>query len=167
MTSLLRASRLLPQLLSSASSFASPAPYSAAAAASFASKSPATTPDTKKDVYTPVPKATADTIPTTIGGGQAFPNDLRSTSGLGAGDGIVSHTEKWMHSDRKSPMQYIQEQEPILVEGPVVASYGSDDPALGCPVEFINLKGTSYENPAVCKYTGNKYYSLPHTWKAH
>lgn len=33
-----------------------------------------------------------------------------------------------------------------------------DDPALGCPVEYINLKGTSRENPAVCKYTGNKYY---------
>lgn len=24
-------------------------------------------------------------------------------------------------------------------------------------VEFINLKGSSYENPAVCKYTGNKW----------
>jgi len=23
-------------------------------------------------------------------------------------------------------------------------------------VEFINLKGSSKENPAVCKYTGNK-----------
>ena len=31
-----------------------------------------------------------------------------------------------------------------------------DDPALGCPVEYINLKGTSRDNPAVCKYTGNK-----------
>jgi NADH dehydrogenase (ubiquinone) Fe-S protein 6 len=26
-------------------------------------------------------------------------------------------------------------------------------------VEYINLKGTSREHPAVCKYTGNKYYS--------
>jgi hypothetical protein len=34
-------------------------------------------------------------------------------------------------------------------------------------VEFINLKGTSKEKPAVCKYTGNRYYSLPHTWLAH
>lgn len=29
-----------------------------------------------------------------------------------------------------------------------------DDPALGCPVEYISLKGTSYDKPAVCKYTG-------------
>lgn len=29
-----------------------------------------------------------------------------------------------------------------------------DDPALGCPVEYIDLRGTSYDNPAVCKYTG-------------
>ena len=31
-----------------------------------------------------------------------------------------------------------------------------ENAALGCPVEYINLKGTSRENPAVCKYTGNK-----------
>ena len=37
--------------------------------------------------------------------------------------------------------------------------YAADEPGLGCPVEYINLKGTSYEKPAVCKYTGNKYYS--------
>lgn len=40
-----------------------------------------------------------------------------------------------------------------------VYSYTADDPRLGCPVEYINLKGTSYDKPAVCKYTGNKYYS--------
>jgi NADH dehydrogenase (ubiquinone) Fe-S protein 6 len=34
-----------------------------------------------------------------------------------------------------------------------------DDPSLGCPVEYIDLRGTSKENPAVCKYTGNKYWS--------
>jgi hypothetical protein len=34
-------------------------------------------------------------------------------------------------------------------------------------VEYINLRGSSYENPAVCKYTGNKFYSDPHTWLAH
>ncbi len=89
----------------------------------------------------------------------AFAGDLRSTSGLGMGDGIKSHTEKWLQGNVKSPMEYIQETEPIKVKGSVVASYGSDDPGLGCPVEYINLKGTSYDNPAVCKYTGNKYYS--------
>lgn len=39
----------------------------------------------------------------------------------------------------------------------------ADDPRLGCPVEYINLKGTSYDKPAVCKYTGNKFYS--DTWR--
>ena len=28
-------------------------------------------------------------------GAQAFEGDLRSTSGLGLGDGLYSHTEKW------------------------------------------------------------------------
>lgn len=97
--------------------------------------------------------------------GQAFPGDLRSSSALGLGDGITSHTEKWLQPDgktptnSKSPMEYIAETEPIKVKGSVVASMGTDDPALGCPVEYINLKGTSYDRPAVCKYTGNKYYS--------
>jgi hypothetical protein len=35
----------------------------------------------------------------------------------------------------------------------------ADDPNLGCPVEYISLKGTSADKPAVCKYTGNKFYS--------
>lgn len=69
-----------------------------------------------------------------------------------------------LQGDHKSPMQYIAEAEPIKVHGTVVASYGSDDPALGCPVEYINLKGSSYDNPKVCKYTGNRYYS--DDWKS-
>lgn len=32
----------------------------------------------------------------------------------------------YVQKEGKSPMQYIQEAEPILVEGPVVASYGSE-----------------------------------------
>mmetsp|Transcript_28196 Transcript_28196/g.71901 ORF Transcript_28196/g.71901 Transcript_28196/m.71901 type:complete len:151 (-) Transcript_28196:273-725(-) len=115
-----------------------------------------------------LPKDTVKDIPTTVGGGQAFANDMRGASGLGLGDGIKNHTDKWlMDKNQKSPMQWIKEAEPILVEGPVVASYGSEDPSLGCPVEYINLKGSSKERPAVCKYTGNRYYSLPHTWNHH
>ncbi|KAK9798177.1 hypothetical protein WJX73_007944 [Symbiochloris irregularis] len=105
----------------------------------------------------------------------AVPGDLRSTSGNGLGDGLFSHNDKWLQTDwtmgkqgnTKPPMQYIKEAPVIKVHGPVVASYGSDDPNLGCPVEYIDLKGTSKENPAVCKYTGNKYYSDPHTWLHH
>ena len=37
--------------------------------------------------------------------------------------------------------------------------HAGDDPALGAPVEYICLKGSTKEHPAVCKYTGNKYYS--------
>ncbi|KAK9840299.1 hypothetical protein WJX74_007131 [Apatococcus lobatus] len=95
----------------------------------------------------------------TVPKGIAFPGDLRSSSGLGLGDGLTSHTSKWQQGNYKSPMQWSHEQEPIKVRGNVVASYGSEDPALGAPVEYIQLKGTTYDAPAVCKYTGNKYYS--------
>ncbi|CAK0741333.1 hypothetical protein CVIRNUC_001317 [Coccomyxa viridis] len=97
--------------------------------------------------------------------GQAFPGDNRSSSGLGLGDGLTSHTAKWLQDDGhfdgnlKSPMEYIHDAPPIKVHGAVVASFGSEDPALGAPVEYIDLRGTTYESPAVCKYTGNKYYS--------
>ncbi|GBF97119.1 hypothetical protein Rsub_10130 [Raphidocelis subcapitata] len=106
-----------------------------------------------------LPEQVASAIPTTTLPGQAFVGDLRSTSGLGLGDGKTTHTSKWLTAGMKSPMDYIQEAEPIKVSGMVVASHGSDDPNLGCPVEYISLKGTSYEKPAVCKYTGNKFYS--------
>eukprot|EP00884_Botryococcus_braunii_P003479 jgi/Botrbrau1/13131/Bobra.0187s0086.1 len=101
----------------------------------------------------------------TVEGGQAFYGDLRSTSGLGLGDGLTSHTAKWLQVGKfydgndKSPMEFISEAPPIKVSGAVVASYGADDPALGCPVEYIDLRGTSIDNPAVCKYTGNRFYS--------
>lgn len=32
----------------------------------------------------------------TVEGGQAFYGDLRSSSGLGLGDGLTSHTAKWL-----------------------------------------------------------------------
>ena len=56
-------------------------------------------------------------------------------------------------------MDVIAESPPIKVHGAVVASTGGEDPALGCPIEFIDLRGTSIDKPAVCKYTGNRYYS--------
>lgn len=56
-------------------------------------------------------------------------------------------------------MEYAAEIEPKKVKGLRVASHGTEDPALGCPVEYLDLKGTSYDNPAICKYTGDKYYS--------
>uniref|UniRef100_A0A061QQ83 Nadh:ubiquinone oxidoreductase 13 kDa subunit n=1 Tax=Tetraselmis sp. GSL018 TaxID=582737 RepID=A0A061QQ83_9CHLO len=87
--------------------------------------------------------------------------ELRSTSGVGLGDGYLSHTDKWLQAKdppMKTPQECIDEAEPIAVSATRVASYGHEDTTLGCPVEYIDLRDTSYERPAVCKYTGNKYY---------
>jgi len=149
-------------------------------------------------------------------GAQAFQGDLRSASALGLGDGITAHTAKWLQADAPaagvtlSPADLIAASPPIKVHGAVVASTGVDgDPALGCPVEYIDvsfnegpsfsrscsfssilkreseevgrerlfsssiqltrvlslstlfpqLRGTSVDKPAVCKYTGLRYYS--------
>jgi NADH dehydrogenase (ubiquinone) Fe-S protein 6 len=99
--------------------------------------------------------------------GQAFGGDYRSSSALGTGDGLSNHTAKWWQPElggsQKSPLEYCQSAEPIKVEGMTVASTGSDDASLGSCVQYISLKGTTRENPAVCKYTGMKYYS--DAWK--
>lgn len=100
-----------------------------------------------------------ENIPRTTMIGQSFVGDLRSTSGLGVGDGCKTHTSKWLQGDQTSPLEYIQATEPVKVHGLTVACYGVEDPALGAPVQYINLKGTTRDSPAVCKYTGNKYYS--------
>lgn len=42
-----------------------------------------------------IPEQIASDIPTTLKG-ISFGGDLRSTSGLGLGDGLKSHTEKWL-----------------------------------------------------------------------
>eukprot|EP00798_Chlamydomonas_sp_ICE-L_P003495 gene3495-13561_t len=122
-----------------------------------------------KAVAATIPKDTLASIKSTVGGGQAFGDDLRSSSGLGAGDGLTSHTDKWMQGG-KSPMEWIREAAPIDPHPPpppTTTLPAADDPLLGCPVEYINLKGTSKENPAVCKYTGNRFWSPAHTWNAH
>jgi hypothetical protein len=81
-------------------------------------------------------------------GSQAFKGDLRSMSALGLGDGITSHTAKWLQADAPaagvtvSPADFIAASPPIKVHGAVVASTGVDgDPALGCPVEYIDVSG--------------------------
>ena len=97
--------------------------------------------------------------------GQAFMNDTRSTCGVGVGDGISNHTAKWHAADErdgKTPIEYCQSAEPVLVHGLSVACTGLDGEdafEMGSPVQFISLKGTSRERPAVCKYTGRKWWS--------
>lgn len=182
------ASRAAASLAPGAAADGAVAPAVAAAAAasywlasSFATK--ASTPSTsraataaspavaKKDWAAVTVPAESAKPPTTVAGGQAFGSDLRSTSGLCMADGITSHTGKWLQGDgpgTKSPMEWIREAEPIEVHAPVVASNGDDGvPGLGCPVEYINLRGTSRDNPAVCKYTGNRYWAPKEYWGGH
>ncbi len=45
-----------------------------------------------------LPKHTVQEVPTVTEYGQAFIGDLRSTSGLGLGDGLTSHTAKWLQA---------------------------------------------------------------------
>ena len=40
--------------------------------------------------------AAADPPPAVTGAGCTFENDLRATSGLGSGDGLTTHTDKWL-----------------------------------------------------------------------
>lgn len=41
-------------------------------------------------------KVSPESLPKTVKGGAAFEGDLKSVSGLGLGDGIKTHTEKWL-----------------------------------------------------------------------
>lgn len=43
-----------------------------------------------------LPKPLDQSEPVITEGRQAFEGDLRSTSGLGLGDGLTSHTDKWL-----------------------------------------------------------------------
>jgi NADH dehydrogenase (ubiquinone) Fe-S protein 6 len=64
--------------------------------------------------------------------------------------------------DSRAPIDMLREEPPKKVKGLRVASVGGDNDdldTLGCPIEYIDLRGTTPERPAVCKYTGNKYYS--------
>jgi NADH dehydrogenase (ubiquinone) Fe-S protein 6 len=64
-----------------------------------------------------------------------------------------------LQGTQTTALEFIQSSAPIKVHGLVVASNGGDEPGLGSPVEYIDLRGTTLEAPAVCKYSGNKFYS--------
>lgn len=60
-------------------------------------------------------------------------------------------------------MDWIQQAPPLEVHGSNVAKcYGGAVKELGHPVEYIILNDTSAEQPAVCKYCGNKFYQGHH-----
>ena len=55
----------------------------------------------------------------------------RGTGALGMGDGIKTHTDKWMIGKGPSPMDMIAKIEPIEAKGDVAVCYGGVEPALG------------------------------------
>lgn len=44
------------------------------------------------------------------------------------------------------------------VQTRIAQCWGGGDVALGHPIEYINLDGTTLEDPAVCKYCGLRYF---------
>lgn len=65
------------------------------------------------------------------------------------------HTSKWLsNTSVKTPMELIAEVPPIVVKSRIVACEGTKDPALGHPIEYINL---DLPHPQVCKYCGLRY----------
>ena len=53
--------------------------------------------------------------PTTVAG-VSFPNDIRGTSGLGVGDGLNDHTEKWKSVSGVSAKQALISKRTLTVE---------------------------------------------------
>lgn len=93
--SLLNGSRNL--LSSLARNYASAAKSSASKAAATAAATKDVSVVEKKDwKAVEIPAKTAEGLTSTNMPGASFLNDLRSTSGLGLGDGITTHTGKWL-----------------------------------------------------------------------
>lgn len=87
----------LPQLLHQFQPFAAYATKTGAPKSGAKSTPAQTSITTTKDwKAVKVPAEALDSAPTTNSFGQAFGGDLRSTSGLGLGDGIKNHTAKWL-----------------------------------------------------------------------
>ncbi|KAK1392117.1 putative Zinc finger, CHCC-type [Heracleum sosnowskyi] len=85
---------------------------------------------------------------------------LRFVSSVVNSEVTTSHTAKWMQAtDKKSPMELINEVPPILVDGRIAVCEGDINPALGHPIEYICL---DKDEPAVCKYCGLRFVQDHH-----
>ncbi|CAI5457782.1 unnamed protein product [Closterium sp. Yama58-4] len=72
----------------------------------------------------------------------------------------ADHTSKWMQRvEQPSPMELVNAVPPILVHLRVVVCRGGPNPALGHPVEYINVDAPQ---PAVCKYCGLRFLQEHH-----
>ncbi|CAI5535345.1 unnamed protein product [Closterium sp. Naga37s-1] len=76
-------------------------------------------------------------------------------------DAVLCRPSPCMHDracitrvEQASPMELINAVPPVLVHSRVVACRGGPNPALGHPVEYINVDAPQ---PAVCKYCGLRY----------
>lgn len=69
----------------------------------------ATSPPGKSEVVVAQENIPRATLP-----GQAFLGDLRSTSALGTGDGIATHTGKWLQGGQKVGAVLAQETAPAV-----------------------------------------------------
>lgn len=74
-----------------------------------------------------------------LGESHTFLQSRRAVGGLGLGDGIKTHTDKWMTGGGTSPMEYIARVKPIEVKGSVAVCYGGVEPALGHEVRQRGL----------------------------
>eukprot|EP00898_Chlorokybus_atmophyticus_P008714 jgi/Chlat1/8844/Chrsp91S08183 len=73
---------------------------------------------------------------------------------------LDAHTAKWMqNTSLKSPMERIWAAPPIKVHGMIAACEGGTDPAVGHPLEFIQLLPGQ---EAICKYCGLRYFPDTH-----
>eukprot|EP00271_Cylindrocystis_brebissonii_P005178 TRINITY_DN1712_c0_g1_i1.p1 TRINITY_DN1712_c0_g1~~TRINITY_DN1712_c0_g1_i1.p1 ORF type:complete len:136 (+),score=25.70 TRINITY_DN1712_c0_g1_i1:260-667(+) len=75
------------------------------------------------------------------------------------GAGHIKEVLRKGNIDMMSPMELINAVPPIQVEGNIAICEGVRNPALGHPVEYINLNPPS---PQVCKYCGLRYVQKPH-----
>merc|ERR1711920_366194 len=73
----------------------------------------------------------------------------------------ATHTDMWMQGDGPSPMEMVQQAEPIAAKSPWVAcNHGNDGPCgLGAPIVYLNVSHATKDRPAVCKYCGLRFYN--------
>ncbi|KAL5222019.1 hypothetical protein ABZP36_026732 [Zizania latifolia] len=99
------------------------------------------------------------------GAGAGAARGVSTDRAVGAAAVVGNHTAKWMQdTSKKSPMEMINAEPPIKVEGRIAACDGRKDKSyetasLGHPIEYICL---DLDRPAVCKYCGLRFVQDHH-----
>lgn len=100
-------------------------------------------------------------VPPSLGAAGTITDDNNFTANISDAHSNTS-LSPLKHRNNETPMEYIASIPPIEVNGTTAVCDGGGIPALGHPIEYIQLNKVDPNAPETCKYCGLRFIQKAH-----